>query len=414
MGMRGRRLSSSPAHHVSLSTSEQLQHQKSKIHLKNMNRKELEDWCASLGEENPMNRAMQIWRQMYADDNWIKSLEETHGKQGGFSQEFISKASHATVDGGLELKQVVRSSDGTRKMAFTLSGTSQVIETVLIPVIREAGQRRRITLCVSSQVGCAMNCQFCFTGRMGLINQLSTAQIIEQIVQAKRLLAEERDETPLTNLVFMGMGEPLHNMEAVSRAIEIMKCPLGLHLSHNKLTVSTVGLVPEMRKFLSSEVGSSVQLALSLHATTDEIRDWIVPVNRKHGHNLASLMSCLEDHFPTAGERSVLIEYVMLKGINDTDEDATRLLKLVERVRAKINLIVFNPHSGTRFQPSEEDRVNSFRSILIQGGRVCTVRDSRGDDEMAACGQLGDLANSLRQAPILEPPERFKPQLQAL
>jgi 23S rRNA (adenine2503-C2)-methyltransferase len=204
------------------------------------------------------------------------------------------------------------------------------------------------------------------------------------------------------------MGEPLHNMDAVCRAIEIMKCPLGLHLSHNKLTVSTVGLVPEMRKFLSTPIGLSVQLALSLHATTDEIRDWIVPVNKKQGHNLASLMSCLEDHFPLEGDKSVLIEYVMLKGINDTDEDASRLLKLLEKTKAKINLIVFNPHSGTRFHPSEVERVNAFRSILIQGGRVCTIRDSRGDDEMAACGQLGDLAVSLRQAPILEPPERFK------
>jgi 23S rRNA (adenine2503-C2)-methyltransferase len=193
--------STAPAHHALPSSPEQ----PAKIKLKNMTRKEIEGWCASLGEENPTNRALQLWRAMYADDNWIKSLEETYGRQGGFSSDFIAKASQSTVDGGLELKQVVRSTDGTRKMAFTLAGTSQVIETVLIPVIREAGQRRRITLCVSSQVGCAMNCQFCFTGRMGLVNQLSTSQIIEQIVQAKRLLAEEKDDTPLTNLVFMGM-----------------------------------------------------------------------------------------------------------------------------------------------------------------------------------------------------------------
>lgn len=217
----------------------------------------------------------------------------------------------------------------------------------------------------------------------------------------------------MTKVVFMGMGEPLHNLSAVSQAIEIMSCPLGLHLSTGKCTVSTVGLVPEMHTFLSSPIGQKVQLALSLHATTDEVRDWIVPVNRKH--NLASLMACLTEHFPLKGDKgdkSVLIEYVMLKDVNDSDEDATRLLALLETVKAKINLIVFNPHAGTKFQPSEGQRVKSFRSILIQGGRVCTVRDSRGDDEMAACGQLGDhqLAN-LRQAPILEPPERFRVQM---
>ena len=407
--LRGRRLSSACRASSSLQLAPN--QETNKLKLKNLTRKEIEDWCASLGEENPTNRAMQIWRLMYADDHWIQSFEETRGKQGGFSDRFTAQATEvSTLDGGLVLKQVVRSSDGTRKMAFTLKGTSQVIETVLIPVIREAGQRRRITLCVSSQVGCAMNCQFCFTGRMGLLSQLTTAQIVQQIIEAKRLLAEEEDDTPLTNLVFMGMGEPLNNLEAVTTAIEIMKCPLGLHLSHNKVTVSTVGLVPEMHKFLSSPIGQSVQLALSLHATTDEVRDWIVPVNRTH--NLASLMDCLAEHFPINSVKSVLIEYVMLKGINDTDEDATRLLSLLgNRIKAKINLICFNPHSGTRFQPSEVERVKSFRSILIQGGRVCTVRDSRGDDEMAACGQLGDLALSSRQAPILEPPARFRAQL---
>eukprot|EP00798_Chlamydomonas_sp_ICE-L_P014122 gene14122-20076_t len=292
----------------------------------------------------------------------------------------------ATIDGGLELKEVVRSSDGTRKLVFKLThgeGAGSTIETVLIPVVRESGSRNRITLCVSSQVGCAMNCQFCFTGRMGLLGNLTTAQIVQQVVEARKFLAAEKDTTPMTNLVFMGMGEPLHNMEAVLSAISIVNCSLGLHLSINKITMSTVGLVDELREFTSR---SQAQVALSLHATTDEVRSWIVPVNRRH--DLASLMKALAELFPRDGKRIVLIEYVMLRGINDTEADATRLVELLSNVEAKVNLIafnplpfnthaheakvnliVFNPHKGTRFQPSENEQILGFRSILIQSTR---------------------------------------------
>ncbi|GAX81183.1 hypothetical protein CEUSTIGMA_g8616.t1 [Chlamydomonas eustigma] len=378
------------------------------LKLKSMTYGELEEWCRSVGES--AKRAMQLWRWMYADGQWMSNIEDTVGTTTGFSQGFVDKFnSKITVSGGLELKEVVTAKDGTRKMAFKLTegpAKGGVIETVLIPVVREAGQRCRITICLSTQVGCAMNCQFCYTGRMGLLGNLSTAQVVEQIVHAKRYLAEQGDRTPLTNVVFMGMGEPLHNMEVVLNAIEIMKCPLGLHMSPGKLTVSTVGLVPEIREFVSRS--SKVQLAVSLHATTDEVRDWIVPVNRRH--NLESLVSCLGELFPIDGEdrsRIVLIEYIMLRGVNDTEEDAHRLLNLLSKVRAKINLILFNPHAGTKFLPSETEVVSRFRSILIQGGRVCTVRDSRGDDEMAACGQLGDIGLAFKPAPMLPTPEKF-------
>lgn len=391
--------------------------------LKNLTLPELERWCESIGEDGP-KRALQIWRWMYYDGRWIRSLEDAAAgrAQNGFSAAFLDKVRGlATVDGGLLLQSIYTAADGTRKMVFKLANGPAAggqVETVLIPVVREQGSKPRITLCVSSQVGCAMNCQFCFTGRMGLQGNLTPGQIVEQVVAARRLLYEEdvaagveRHITPITNLVYMGMGEPMHNLPAVVPSIETLCQPLGMHLSANKITVSTVGLIPEMRQF--SEQSKAV-MAVSLHATTDEVRDWIVPVNRKWG--LQELVRCMEELFPKdkAAPRHghhVLIEYTMLQGVNDTDDDARRLLELTRNIRCKINLIVFNPHEGTQFKPSTPERVQAFRSLLIQGGHVATVRDSRGDDQMAACGQLGSPESSSRRPPLLAPPERLQEAL---
>ncbi|KAG1668029.1 hypothetical protein FOA52_006562 [Chlamydomonas sp. UWO 241] len=366
---------------------------KGRLMLKSLTRPELEAWAVSLGET--ANRALQLWRWMYADGCWVGDLQDTAGVQGGVSQKFIDQVSgQASADGGLQLLDVAKSKDGTRKLAFKLTqgaATGGTVETVLIPVVREAGQRNRITICVSSQVGCAMNCQFCYTGRMGLLGNLTAAQIVEQVVAARRYMALEGDDTPLTNLVFMGMGEPLHNADAVCAAIAIMTDHLGLHMSHNKITVSTVGLVPEIRAFAAA--GTRAQLAVSLHATTDEALTELFPRGNEEG-------------------RSVLIEYLMLAGINDTEGDAVRLLALLEPIQCKVNLILFNPHAGTRFMPSKTEDYLAFRSTLIQGGRVCTIRDSRGDDEMAACGQLGDVTAAFRPSPLLPPPPSLAHLLQ--
>ncbi|KAI8463563.1 MAG: hypothetical protein J3K34DRAFT_372547 [Monoraphidium minutum] len=312
------------------------------------------------------------------------------------------------MGGGMALRSVARARDGTRKLVFELTegeGKGGSVEAVLIPVVREAGSKPRITLCVSSQVGCAMACQFCLTGKLGLAANLSAAQIVEQLVEARRLQVREGDEHPITNIVFMGMGEPLHNLDAVLAATEIMNHPLGLQMSHNKVTVSTVGLVDKLEEF-AARCGAA-QLAVSLHATTDEVRDWIVPVNRRH--NLASLLGALAAHYPRGNRarRRVLIEYVMLAGVNDSLEDAQRLVDILEPIEAKINLIHFNPHEGTQFRRSPTEQVLAFRSVVIRGGRVCTIRDSRGDDELAACGQLGDVSKAARPARPLPPPERF-------
>lgn len=198
-----------------------------------------------------------------------------------------------------------------------------------------------------------------------------------------------------------GMGEPFHNYEAVLAAIEILAT--GLSLSRNKIIVSTVGLVPEIRDFCARRVA---KLAVSLHATTDEVRDYIVPTNRRYP--LRELVSTLEEFFHVEKVKVddfVVIEYVMLKGVNDSLADAHRLVELLRNVHCLINLIVFNPHEGTVFRQSEEADVRTFRGVLIQAGRKCTVRWSKGPDEMAACGQLGDVGQAKKPAPLLRPPE---------
>jgi len=387
-----------------------------KLMLKNLTYDRLEAWCKSIGEKP--SRALQLWRWMYYDKLWMRSLDDTADSPHlSFGRAFRDKLeANATVDGGLQLLDVHTASDGTRKLIFKVTkGPAEggTIEAVLIPILRSTGRRERITICVSSQLGCAMNCQFCFTGRMGLGGNLAAAQIVEQIVEARRYLSSVQDPTPITNVVFMGMGEPFHNLDAVLAASSIMCHPMGLHISHNKISVSTVGLVPEIERF---SMESEVQLAVSLHATTDEVRDWIVPVNRRYPLEL--LMSTLRKHFPAQPDgshdrRHVLIEYIMLNGVNDTLEDARRLLQLLHGIEAKVNLILFNPHAGTLFKASSTEQVTEFRSTLIQGGWVCTVRDSRGDDEMAACGQLGDPGQrqSRLPPPILTPPPGFREQL---
>ncbi|CAI5501369.1 unnamed protein product [Closterium sp. Naga37s-1] len=242
-----------------------------------------------------------------------------------------------------------------------------------------------------------------FFHRMGLQRNLTAGEIVDQVIQIRRLFTEEVG--PVTNLVFMGMGEPLHNLPAVLTACNTLLDPLGAHCSPARTTVSTCGLVPEMHEFSSH---SQASLALSLHATTDEVRSSIMPINKKH--NLTSLFACLRQHFPDAttqsaldaGEggaglrqqskkRHVFIEYLMLDGVNDSLEDARRLVALTEGIACKINLIVFNPHPGTALQPSPLPRVLAFQHELVQGGRKAYLRHSRGDDEMAACGQLGQV-----------------------
>ena len=312
------------------------------------------------------------------------------------------------------MQSVHEASDGTLKMIFSLdTEPSKHIETVLIPMSGSKGEgTSRYTCCLSCQVGCAQNCQFCATGRMGLMANLTTAQIVEQVIEARRYLQSRGIKQQIQNIVFMGMGEPLSNFESVMMAVDIIA--EQLEISRGKILVSTVGLLPQMRQFVAL---NKAKLALSLHATTDVVRSWLLPVaNGKW--NIAELVAFLEESFPLSdargnllkGDRFVVIEYLLLKGVNDSPEDAHRLLSLLKNVYSMVNLIVFNPHDGAaQFERSREEDVRAFKAILSKGGKLTTIRLSKGDDQAAACGQLGSNTQALTiPPPILPRPEVFR------
>lgn len=268
---------------------------------------------------------------------------------------------------------VARSADGTRKLLVAL-GDGEAIESVIIP----AGER--VTLCLSSQAGCAMACEFCATALMGLHRNLTAAEILGQIAAARRELEPGEQ---LTNYVFMGMGEPLANYPRLARALSIMTSPWGMGISPRRVTVSTVGLVPAMERLLAEF--PSVNLAVSLHATTDELRDRLAPINKRYP--LKRLIDACRG-LPIKRRDRVTFEYVMLAGVNDSSADARRLVRLLGQLKAKVNLIIFNPFPGAPFAPSARAAVEGFQAILRQGNLTATIRESRGQDIAAACGQL--------------------------
>ncbi|KAJ4711116.1 Dual-specificity RNA methyltransferase [Melia azedarach] len=359
----------------------------SKVLLKGMRYTELEQWVRSHGFRP--GQALMLWKRLYGNNIWAHYIDELEG----LNKDFKKMLSEHAEFKALSLKDVLTAADGTRKILFMLDD-GMVIETVVIPC-----DRGRTTVCVSSQVGCAMNCQFCYTGRMGLKRHLTAAEIVEQAVFARRLLSSEVG--CITNVVFMGMGEPLHNVENVIKAADIMVHDQGLHFSPRKVTVSTSGLVPQLKRFLRE---SNCALAVSLNATTDEVRNWIMPINRKY--KLGFLLQTLRDELRLKNNYKVLFEYVMLAGVNDSFDDAKRLIDLVQSIPCKINLISFNPHCGSQFRPTSEEKMIEFRNILAEAGCTVFLRLSRGDDQMAACGQLGKPGEI--QAPLLRVPDQFK------
>ena len=286
----------------------------------------------------------------------------------------------------VESALVSRAADGTRKLAVRL-GDGEVVESVLIP------DRHRLTLCVSSQVGCAMGCRFCATARLGLRRQLRVEEIVGQIVLARAELASHPlPPGAITNLVFMGMGEPLHNLEHLLPALRILSAPWGLGISPRRITVSTVGLVPEMERLLAQ---TQVNLAVSLTATTEAARRDLMPVTRKYG--LRQLLDSCRS-LPVPRRRRITFEYVLLDGVNDSDDDAQRLVAALHGIRAKVNLICFNPFPGAGFDPTPRERVGRFQRLLLDRGLNATVRESRGADIAAACGQLAASAGGARPA----------------
>ncbi|HAT1595052.1 TPA: 23S rRNA (adenine(2503)-C(2))-methyltransferase RlmN [Legionella pneumophila] len=281
----------------------------------------------------------------------------------------------------VDLPEIVacqKSADGTHKWLLKLE-CGNCIETVFIP------EANRGTLCVSSQVGCALNCSFCSTAKQGFNRNLSTAEIIGQVWLAARELSDNHGihDKKITNVVMMGMGEPLLNFDNVVSAMNIMMDDLAYGLSKRRVTLSTSGVLPEMERL--REV-SPVALAVSLHAPTDELRNELVPINKKYP--LSQLISLCKRYFKDEPRRKVTFEYVMLKGVNDQPEHASQLIKLLHNVPAKVNLIPFNPFPLTQYQRSSQETIDAFREKLMKHGINTITRKTRGDDIDAACGQL--------------------------
>jgi 23S rRNA (adenine2503-C2)-methyltransferase len=280
----------------------------------------------------------------------------------------------------LSLLRQELSADGTRKFLFKLED-GHTVESVLIP------EEDRQTLCISSQVGCAQACRFCITGGGGFQRNLKAYEIADQVVIVEKVLAGGRKYSPetrsLTNIVLMGMGEPLANFDEVVKALAIITGEPGLGFSTRRVTLSTAGLVPEIEKLGRS--GVKVNLAVSLNATTDEVRDRIMPVNKRYP--IKELLAACR-HFPLEPRRRITFEYVMLHGVNDSTEDALRLTKLLRGIKAKINLIPYNPSPGSEFKRPPDAAVKRFQQILQEHDYTALIRESRGRDISAACGQL--------------------------
>jgi len=287
------------------------------------------------------------------------------------------------------------SEDGTRKYLVRIAGGHEV-ETVYIP------EEDRGTLCISSQVGCTLTCSFCHTGTQKLVRNLTPGEIVGQIMLAR----DDLDEWPepgqgtgdggprlLSNIVLMGMGEPLYNFEAVRDAMKIAMDGEGISLSRRRITLSTSGVVPEIAR-TAEEIGC--MLAVSFHATTDDVRNTLVPINKRW--NIETLLDALREYPKLSNSERITFEYVMLKGVNDTDEDAHRLIELIKGIPAKINLIPFNEWPGAPYERSSNNRIRAFANIIYQAGYASPIRTPRGEDIMAACGQLKSATERARKS----------------
>ncbi|HSF04594.1 MAG TPA: 23S rRNA (adenine(2503)-C(2))-methyltransferase RlmN [Methylomirabilota bacterium] len=327
---------------------------------------ELEDLAAELGASRYRGRQLATWL-------YRKGVGELEAMTD-LPQDFRSALAERTVIALPEVDRITPSQDGSRKLVFRLADDGR-ISAVVMP------DDDRITLCLSTQVGCGYGCTFCLTGTMGLERNLTVAEIVGQLLVANAQLPAGRR---VTHLVFMGMGEPLANVTALVKSIRIMTdARLGLGYSPRRITVSTVGLVPGMERLGRENL--KVNLAVSLHAATDEVRSRLMPVNRSW--NLAVLMDAVR-RYPLAPRQRVFFEYVLLEGVNDAPEDAQQLARLLRGIRAKVNLIPFNDWEDTSFHRPPLARILAFQSTLLEAGITTTVRWSKGEDIGAACGQL--------------------------
>jgi 23S rRNA (adenine2503-C2)-methyltransferase len=327
-------------------------------------------------------RAGQVW-------GWIHH----HGVTDFEAMTNIAKETRALMSERFtlarpEITSRQQSADGTLKWLIRFAPGVEV-ETVFIPDVAHSG-----ALCVSSQVGCTLNCSFCHTGTQGLVRNLTAAEIVAQVQVARDDLGDwhtPMEGRQLTNIVFMGMGEPLYNLESVAAALDIISDNEGIAISRRRITVSTSGVVPQLRA-LGETTGA--MLAISLHATRDELRDRLVPINRRYP--IAELMAAIRAYPGLSNAKRVTFEYVMLKGVNDTPADAKALVGLIAGIPAKINLIPFNPWPGAPFACSDRATIDAFAAILKRAGYASPVRRPRGRDILAACGQLKSESEKLR------------------
>ena len=335
------------------------------LDIKDLTGDELENLLLNLGENR--YRAAQITKWVYRfaatsfDEmtNISKTLKEKLNKQF-----YISL---------LNPIKELKSKDGTRKYLFKLEDES-LIESVLIP------ETSRLTLCISTQAGCKLGCKFCLTGKGRFIRNLKTAEIINQICSIKDSLPESEN---ISNIVLMGMGEPLANYKNTLKALRIITDPMGLQFSPRKVTLSTAGLVPEIKRLGKD---TNINLAVSLNATEDHTRDYLMPINRKYPLDTL-LKACREYPLPT--RKRITFEYILIKGINDSIDDAKRLVNILKGIRCKINLISFNEYPHSEFKSPDKEAINTFQQVLINSNYTSIIRASKGTDILAACGQLG-------------------------
>ena len=344
--------------------------------------------AAGTPEKQAKMRVTQIWQWLYIwgarDFDVITNLAK--GYRAELAQHFV-----------IDIPEVVRrdiSADGTRKYLVRIAGGHEV-EVVYIPEVD------RGTLCISSQVGCTLTCSFCHTGTQKLVRNLTAGEIIGQVMMARDDLGEWPEpgegmgERPrlISNIVLMGMGEPLYNFDNVRDAMKIAMDGEGIALSRRRITLSTSGVVPEIAR-TADEIGC--MLAISFHATTDAVRDKLVPINKRW--NIAELLDALRAYPKASNSERITFEYVMLKDVNDSDEDARRLVKLIAGIPAKINLIPFNEWPGAPYQRSDWERIERFADIVYKAGYASPIRTPRGEDIMAACGQLKSATERARKS----------------
>jgi 23S rRNA (adenine2503-C2)-methyltransferase len=355
----------------------------SKQDLLNFNIEELQDFCVS--NNLPKFRATQIWRWMYCFgldtfegmSNIARATKDFLNEKAFISRPYVS--------------EMQKSSDGTIKWLLKLSDGSEV-ETVYIP------QEERGTVCLSSQVGCTLNCSFCHTGTQALVRNLTANEIIGQLVLVMDHLKDwpsGKNTRKVTNVVMMGMGEPLLNYKEVSKAIKVMMSDDGISLSRRRITLSTSGIIPMIE---ASGIDLGVNLAISLHAVNDELRDQLVPINKKY--NLEALINACRNYPPLSNSRRITWEYVMIKGVNDRESDAKALINLIKGIPSKINLIPFNPWPGSLFETSTQKSIDVFAKILMDAGFASPIRKPRGQDIYAACGQLKSASEKVRKSQI--------------